>query len=152
MSQMYADTDLDDLQENDLSRIGVSLPSNLLNEFDKILNTRGYSSRSEGIRDAIRTYIRYHKWMAEVTGMRQGVITLVYDHHQRGLVAAITDIEHEFMGLIQASLHSHVSHTRCVEVLLVKGEAQDVKTVAERLMAQKGVETVKLTTIPLEGK
>jgi len=148
---MYADTDLDDLQENDLSRIGVSLPSNLLNEFDKILNTRGYSSRSEGIRDAIRTYIRYHKWMAEVTGMRQGVITLVYDHHQRGLVAAITDIEHEFMGLIQASLHSHVSHTRCVEVLLVKGEAQDVKTVAERLMAQKGVETVKLTTIPLEG-
>lgn len=89
--------------------------------------------------------------MAEVTGMRQGVITLVYDHHQRGLVAAITDIEHEFMGLIQASLHSHVSHTRCVEVLLVKGEAQDVKTVAERLMAQKGVETVKLTTIPLEG-
>ncbi|KAF5086231.1 nickel-responsive transcriptional regulator NikR [Methanospirillum sp. J.3.6.1-F.2.7.3] len=151
MSQMYADTDLDDLQENDLSRIGVSLPSNLLNEFDKILNTRGYSSRSEGIRDAIRTYIRYHKWMAEVTGMRQGVITLVYDHHQRGLVAAITDIEHEFMGLIQASLHSHVSHTRCVEVLLVKGEAQDVKTVAERLMAQKGVETVKLTTIPLEG-
>jgi CopG family nickel-responsive transcriptional regulator len=151
MSQMYADTDLDDLQENDLSRIGVSLPSNLLNEFDKILNTRGYSSRSEGIRDAIRTYILYHKWMAEVTGKRQGVITLVYDHHQRGLVAAITDIEHEFMGLIQASLHSHVSHTRCVEVLLVKGEAQDVKTVAERLMAQKGVETVKLTTIPLEG-
>lgn len=147
---MYSDTETDYLQDNDLSRIGVSLPSHLLNEFDKILNTRGYSSRSEGIRDAIRTYIRYHKWMAEVTGLRQGVITIVYDHHQRGLAGAITDIEHDCMNLIQASLHSHVSHTRCVEVLLVKGDAKDVKTVAERLMAQKGVETVKLTTIPLE--
>jgi len=89
--------------------------------------------------------------MADITGMRQGVITLVYDHHQRGLIASITDIQHDFMDLIQASLHSHVSHNRCVEVLLVKGDAKDVKAVAERLMAQKGVETVKLTTIPLEG-
>ncbi|MFH0966529.1 MAG: nickel-responsive transcriptional regulator NikR, partial [Methanobacteriota archaeon] len=134
-----------------LSRIGVSLPSNLLTSFDKILNTRGYSSRSEGIRDAIRSYIRYYKWMEDVTGERQGVITIVYDHHQRGLVAAITDIQHEYMGLIQVSLHSHVTHTRCVEVLLVRGDASKVKEVAERLMAQKGVETVKLTTIPIEG-
>lgn len=151
MSVSFADSDSDDQYEHDLSRIGVSLPSNLLQSFDQILKTRGYSSRSEGIRDAIRSYIRYHKWMADVTGPRQGVITLVYDHHQRGLVAAITDIQHDFMNLIQASLHSHVTHNRCVEVLLVKGDAQEVKGIAERLMAQKGVETVKLTTIPLEG-
>ena len=151
MEDSLADSDIDEVQENDLSRIGVSLPSNLLTSFDKILNTRGYSSRSEGIRDAIRSYIRYYKWMADMTGIRQGVITIVYDHHQRGLIAAITDIQHDYMELIQASLHSHVSHTRCVEVLLVRGDAKEVKEVAERLMEQKGVETVKLTTIPLEG-
>ena len=151
MTDPFSDTELDDVAEHDLSRIGVSLPANLLNSFDQILSTRGYSSRSEGIRDAIRSYIRYYKWMADLTGVRQGVITLVYDHHQRGLIAAITDIQHDYMDLIQVSLHSHVSHSRCVEVLLVKGDAKDVKAVAERLMAQKGVETVKLTTIPLEG-
>ncbi|MFH0967879.1 MAG: nickel-responsive transcriptional regulator NikR [Methanobacteriota archaeon] len=151
MPESFTDPDHDEVQEHDLSRIGVSLPSNLLNNFDKILNTRGYSSRSEGIRDAIRSYIRYYKWMADMTGIRQGVITIVYDHHQRGLIAAITDIQHDYMDLIQASLHSHVSHSRCVEVLLVKGDAKEVKEVAEKLMAQKGVETVKLTTIPLEG-
>ena len=151
MPDTLSDNDIDEYQEHDLSRIGVSLPSNLLNNFDQILNSRGYSSRSEGIRDAIRSYIRYYKWMADITGVRQGVITIVYDHHQRGLIAAITDIEHDYMDLIQASLHSHVSHSRCVEVLLVKGDAKEVKGVAERLMAQKGVETVKLTTIPLEG-
>lgn len=151
MSEPFIEQDPDEIMEHDLSRIGVSLPSNLLNSFDQILKTRGYSSRSEGIRDAIRSYIRYYKWMADMTGIRQGVITIVYDHHQRGLIAAITDIQHDYMNLIQASLHSHVSHTRCVEVLLVKGDAKEVKEVAERLMAQKGVETVKLTTIPLEG-
>lgn len=151
MCPSFADSDTDDQYEHDLSRIGVSLPSNLLQSFDQILKTRGYSSRSEGIRDAIRSYIRYHKWMADLSGPRQGVITLVYDHHQRGLVASITDIQHDYMELIQASLHSHVTHNRCVEILLVKGDAQQVKAIAERLMAQKGVETVKLTTIPLEG-
>ena len=151
MPDSFSENDHDETQEHDLSRIGVSLPANLLNSFDAILKTRGYSSRSEGIRDAIRSYIRYYKWMADMTGVRQGVITIVYDHHQRGLIAAITDIQHDYMELIQASLHSHVSHSRCVEVLLVKGDAKSVKEVAERLMAQKGVETVKLTTIPLEG-
>ena len=151
MFETDSDADVDGSQENDLSRIGVSLPANLLNSFDQILKTRGYSSRSEGIRDAIRSYIRYHKWMADMTGERQGVITIVYDHHQRGLVAAITDIQHDYSNLIQVSLHSHVTHTRCVEVLLARGDVNDVKKIAERLMAQKGVETVKLTTIPLEG-
>ena len=151
MSTVFTDSDQDNIHESDLSRIGVSLPSNLLLSFDQILKSRGYSSRSEGIRDAIRSYIRYYKWMADMSGERQGVITIVYDHHQRGLVAAITDIQHDYLGVIQASLHSHVSHTRCVEVLLVKGDAMEVKGIAERLMAQKGVEQVKLTTIPLEG-
>jgi CopG family nickel-responsive transcriptional regulator len=62
--------------EDDLSRIGISLPKNLLDRFDEILNYRGYSSRSEGIRDAIRTYITYYKWMADVKGLREGVITM----------------------------------------------------------------------------
>jgi CopG family nickel-responsive transcriptional regulator len=135
--------------DTELSRIGISLPKNLLDKFDDIITYRGYSSRSEGIRDAIRSYITYYKWMSDVTGERQGVITMIYDHDQRGLLTTLTDIQHEFMGLIQASLHSHVTHDRCLEIILVRGEGSDIKTLAERLMSQKGVESVKLTTIPL---
>ena len=82
--------------ENDLSRIGISLPKNLLDRFDEIINARGYSSWSEGIRDAIRTYITYYKWMADVKGEREGVITMVYDHDQRGLLTTITDVQHDY--------------------------------------------------------
>ncbi|PKL64619.1 MAG: nickel-responsive transcriptional regulator NikR [Methanomicrobiales archaeon HGW-Methanomicrobiales-3] len=136
--------------DDDLSRIGISLPKNLLDRFDEILNHRGYSSRSEGIRDAIRTYITYYKWMSDVKGEREGVITMVYDHEQRNLLSSITEIEHEYHDIIKASLHSHVTHDRCLEVILVHGEGTQLKELAEKLMSHKGVESVKLTTISIE--
>jgi len=95
--------------DTDLSRIGVSLPKSLLDKFDDILTLRGYSSRSEGIRDAIRSYISYYQWMSDVQGDRQGVITMVYDHEQRGLLQTLTDIQHDSMDVIQSNLHSHVN-------------------------------------------
>ncbi|MFA5394481.1 MAG: nickel-responsive transcriptional regulator NikR [Methanomicrobiales archaeon] len=137
--------------ESDLSRIGISLPKSLLDKFDEILEFRGYSSRSEGIRDAIRSYITYYKWMSDVTGERQGVITMVYDHEHRGLLQVLTDIQHDYLDVIQSSLHSHVSHEKCVEIILLRGDGAKIKDIAERLMSQKGVESVKLTTIPIEG-
>ncbi|MDD1690567.1 MAG: nickel-responsive transcriptional regulator NikR [Methanoregula sp.] len=136
--------------DDDLSRIGISLPKNLLDRFDEILNYRGYSSRSEGIRDAIRTYITYYKWMSDVKGAREGVITMVYDHEQRNLLSSITEIEHDYHEVIKASLHSHVTHERCLEVILVHGDGSQLKALAEKLMSHKGVESVKLTTIAIE--
>ncbi|HVP24597.1 MAG TPA: nickel-responsive transcriptional regulator NikR [Methanomicrobiales archaeon] len=133
--------------ETDLSRIGVSLPQKLLDQFNEILTIRGYSSRSEGIRDAIRAYITHYQWMSDVKGDRQGVITMVYDHHQKGLTQMLLDIQHDYAYVIQASLHSHITHDRCLEVILLRGEGSELKHVTERLMSQKGVESVKLTTI-----
>jgi CopG family nickel-responsive transcriptional regulator len=88
--------------------------------------------------------------MSDVKGEREGVITMVYDHDQRGLLVTLTDIQHEFHAIIKASLHSHVTHNRCLEVILVHGDGGVIKTFAERLMSQKGVESVKLTTIQVE--
>jgi CopG family nickel-responsive transcriptional regulator len=136
--------------DGELSRIGISLPKHLLEKFDDIITMRGYSSRSEGIRDAIRSYITHYQWMSDVKGERQGVITMTYDHDQRGLLQNILDIQHEYMTTIQATVHSHVTHDRCLEVILLRGEGTELKSVAERLMSQKGVESVKLTTIPLQ--
>jgi len=133
--------------EQDLARIGVSLPENLLERFDEIITKRGYSSRSEGIRDAIRGYIRYYAWMSEVEGERVGTISLVYDHNQRGLVNSLLDIEHEFSGMIRSSIHMHINHDMCLEVLMVRGEGRDVKAVTEKIMTLRGVKHVKLTTI-----
>ena len=135
------------MEPQDLSRIGVSLPENLLEKFDEIITKRGYSSRSEGIRDAIRGYIRYYDWMSEVQGERIGILSMTYDHSQRGLVTSLLDIEHEFSGITRSSVHVHISHDECMEVLILQGDGKEIKAVAEKIIALKGVKNVKLTTI-----
>lgn len=138
--------------EQELMRIGVSLPDNLLGRFDEIIKKRGYSSRSEGIRDAIRNYIIHYEWMNEVEGERIGVITLIYEHDQRGLVNNLTDIQHMYTGLIRSSVHVHLDHDNCMEIVMLQGEGKLVKEVAEKMMALKGVKHVKLATISLNTK
>ena len=130
-------------------RVGISLPEKLLNKFDEIILQRGYSSRSEGVRDAIRSYIVNFEWMSDVQGERVGVITIVYSHSQRGLEDNLTEIQHEFGALIQSSLHVHLDHDNCLEVVVLRGEGQDVRKAAERMMSLKGVKHVKLTTTSL---
>lgn len=130
-------------------RVGISLPENLLNKFDGIILQRGYSSRSEGVRDAIRSYIVNFEWMSDVHGDRVGVITIVYAHSQRGLEDNLTQIQHDFSGLIQSSLHVHLDHDNCLEVVVLRGEGQDVRKAAEMMMSLKGVKHVKLTTTSL---
>ena len=130
-------------------RIGVSLPEKLLGKFDEIILQRGYSSRSEGIRDAIRNYIVNYEWMNDVHGERVGVITIVYSHAQRGLEDNLTEIQHEYGGTIQSSLHVHLDQDNCLEVVVLRGEGQDVRKAAESMMALKGVKHVKLTTTSL---
>ena len=133
--------------EQDLMRIGVSLPDNLLGRFDEIIEKRGYSSRSEGVRDAIRNYIIHYEWMNEVEGDRIGIITLIYDHDQRGLVNNLTDLQHTYADMIRSSVHIHLDHDNCMEIVMVQGEGKKVKEVAEKMMALKGVKHVKLATV-----
>jgi CopG family nickel-responsive transcriptional regulator len=135
--------------DQELMRIGVSLPEKLLSRFDEIILKRGYSSRSEGIRDAIRNYIVHYEWMSDVQGERVGVITLVYAHSQRGLVDNLTEIQHESGSIIQSSLHIHLDHENCLEVIVLRGEGQDVRKAAEKMMSLKGVKHVKLSTTSL---
>ena len=130
-------------------RIGVSLPENLLSKFDEIILKRGYSSRSEGIRDSIRSYIVHYEWMSDVQGDRVGVITIVYSHAQRNLESNLTEIQHEFSSIIQSSMHVHLDHDNCLEVVVLRGDGKDVRTAAEKMMALKGVKHVKLTTTSL---
>lgn len=137
--------------EQELMRIGVSLPENLLTKFDGIIEKRGYSSRSEGIRDAIRSYITYYEWMNDVKGRRIATITLIYEHTKRGLANSLTDIQHDYADLIKTSIHIHLDHDNCLEVIILDGDGQDVTAIAERLMSLKGVKYVKLnTTQPTE--
>jgi CopG family nickel-responsive transcriptional regulator len=133
-------------EERGLTRIGVSLPSNLLSKFDKIIRGRGYSSRSEGIRDAIRAYIVEYEWMERETGEEIGTITYIYDHNQRGLGDELTEVQHHYIDMIRTATHIHLDDENCFEIIVLKGDAKMIKGLAEKIMSLKGVKHLKLTT------
>ena len=102
-----------------MMRISMSLPKKLLAEFDEVLKDRGYQSRSKGIRDALSDYILRYQWMNEMEGQRVGVITIIYDHHFTGVMESLADIQHDYRQEINASMHIHMTHKYCMEVIVV---------------------------------
>jgi len=125
----------------------MTLPRNLLNQLDEVSRSIGYKKRSKAIRDSINAFIFDYKSLRGKKGKRAGTITFVYEHERPKISDLLTDIQHNFSRLIDAALHVHLNETRCLEVLAVRGESQDIRKLAEALMSLKGVETLKATLI-----
>ncbi|WP_456468255.1 nickel-responsive transcriptional regulator NikR [Archaeoglobus sp.] len=132
--------------EEGITRIGVSLPKNLLDEFDRIISTRGYSSRSEAIRDAIRNYISEYRWLESEKGEVVGVMVVVYDHNVKGVSDIIIDLQHDYNDVVTSSTHIHLNKDQCLELILVKGKMDKIRGLVDRLSATRGVLNVKLIT------
>ncbi len=130
---------------SELSRIGVAIDRNLLRQFDRHIGHRGYTNRSEAFRDLIRDELVQTTWESRDQEVI-GTITLAYDHHVHLLNEKLTDVQHRFHKNILSTLHVHLDHDHCLEVLVVRGKAAQVKRVADTLISIKGVKHGKLTT------
>ncbi len=129
---------------SELSRIGVAIDSDLLEKFDRLIAVRGYTNRSEAFRDLIRDELVEKSWESPESRV-VGTVTIVYDHHVRLLNEKLTDLQHEFFHHILSTLHVHLDHDNCLEVLVVKGKAADVRKIADTLISTKGVKHGRLT-------
>src|SRR5258708_17081006 len=109
-----------------LSRIGVAIDSDLLDKFDRLIEQRGYTNRYEAFRDRIRDELVEKTWESP-EGQVVGTVTLVYDHHVRMLSERLTDIQHDFHRSILSTLHVHLDHDHCLEVLVVRGRSAEVR-------------------------
>lgn len=127
-----------------LSRIGVAIDSGLLEKFDRLIKQRGYTNRSEAFRDMIRDELVEKSWESPESHV-VGTVTLVYDHHVRRLSEKLTDIQHDYHHSILSTLHVHLDHDHCLEVLVVRGKAAAVRAVADALISAKGVKHGRLT-------
>lgn len=121
-----------------LTRFGVSLDEELLEPFDALCAVKGYSNRSEAIRDLIRKALVAEEWH-QADGQGAGTQTLVYDHHKNDLARRLTQMQHDEHDIIIATLHVHLDHHNCLEVLILKGEAARVRALADKLISCKGV-------------
>lgn len=127
----------------DLVRFGISIDQQLLERFDRLLEQKGYVNRSEAIRDLVRSALVEEKWEG---GEEEtvGTVTLVYNHHVRDLSDKLTEQQHSHCNEIISALHIHLDQHNCLEVLVVRGKARDVKKIADELIGVKGVKHGKL--------
>lgn len=125
-------------------RFGVSLDSELLEKFDALCAKRGNPSRSEAIRDLIRQELIREEWENE-TQSSAATLTLVFDHHRSDLAQKLTELQHESHESIIASMHVHLDHDNCLEVLVLMGPAAKLRALADKLTAVKGVKHGELS-------
>ena len=124
-------------------RFGVSLEKELLDMLDWYVNDNKFTNRSQAIRHLINNNTVTKKW--ESNDLVAGSITLVYDHHKRDLLNNLTDVQHDYHDIILSSMHFHLEHDTCMEIIAVKGKANVLSQLAEKLIAIKGIHHGQLT-------
>jgi CopG family nickel-responsive transcriptional regulator len=119
-------------------RFGVSIDERLLDRFDALIAEKAYVNRSEALRDLIRASLVDEQWSvgdAEAVG----TVTLVYDHHSRDLADKLTEHQHTHHREIVSVLHVHLDADHCLEVVVLRGVAREIKRIADGLIGTKGV-------------
>lgn len=129
----------------ELVRFSVAVPDDMLNDFDALIARRGEArNRSEAIRDLMRAALvrdRARTPMAQVIGS----LTMIYDHHVTDLARRLGDIQHEYTDEIVSTMHVHLDHHNCLEILAVKGTGARVYELADKLLGMRGVLHGELT-------
>lgn len=134
---------------SNLVRFGVSIEQDLLENFDRLINERGYATRSEAIRDLIREALIQQKIELQTETKALGSLTLVYDHHARNLAHEMGAIQHDFHENILSVMHLHVSHDDCLEIIALSGIVSRIVELANNLLSLKGIKNGKLfLTLP----
>jgi CopG family nickel-responsive transcriptional regulator len=128
-----------------IERVGISLEASLLKQFDKLIEQKGYSNRSEAIRDLIRDALVQRRWSeSDGSEERVAVAALVYDHDSSSLAQKLAHIQHENHRAVVSALHIHMDPHNCLEVLVLRGRGREVVRMGEGLVSTKGVKYGKL--------
>jgi CopG family nickel-responsive transcriptional regulator len=126
----------------EVSRTGVSLEQELLDQFDGLISRRGYKNRSEALRDLIREAL-----LSEAVDANQpvvGTLTLIYDHHLPNLSQKLTETQHLAHDMVLAATHVHLDELYCLEVIIMKGRSKEIRAMADGMLSLRGVKHGKL--------
>ena len=128
-------------------RVGVTFPPELLKDLDEIIDDIGYESRSKAIQDAVTSFVTEQKLLKKQKGKKAGVLVMVYDHDVKGLEDELIEAQHHHRNVINSVLHVHLSEQECLEAVAVKGDAEDIRKLAQELATRKGVKQVRSTIV-----
>ena len=132
---------------SDLVRFSVSMPETLLQKLDEYADRRGTNTnRSEVLRDLVREKL-VDEGMEAPDEEVVGSITMVYNHHTPGLAARLDKIQHRHHTEIVSTMHVHLDHENCLEIIAVRGQGRIVANMADCMLGLKGVRHGQLTCV-----
>lgn len=133
-----------------MQRLTISLSDDLAEAFDELMRGRGYTSRSEAIRDLLRRELGEQGLISGSTKQCVAVLSYVFDHHERQLSSRLTSLQHDHHDLAIATMHAHVSHEDCIETVILRGKTNEVEDFANSIIAETGVRHGHVQLIPVE--
>jgi len=128
-------------------RFSVSLPPTLVKEFDGAWRSMGYENRSKAVHDAMRTFISEFRWTQGEMEHVAGAILVLYYLDKPNLLEKIMSAQHKFRSIISSTTHIHLEEDKCLEIIAVNGRVSEIKSLAQELMAKKGVKQVKIAVV-----
>ncbi len=135
-----------------MSRFTISLDNQLSVQFDELIQSRGYTNRSEAVRDMIRKQLETEHLKSESNGDCVASLCYIYNHHENDLANRITSVHHSHHNLTLSCMHVHMDHFNCFEVVILRGTVHNVTNFADQVIATRGVRHGKLFMVPVENK
>jgi len=135
-----------------MERFTMSLEDDLAKQFDEFIKDKGYSNRSEAMRDIIRDKLEHSRLHEDNSKNGNCVANLsyVYNHHESDLASKIVAAHHVHHDLTISTLHVHLDHDNCLETVILKGGVTDVRTFSDTIKAVRGVRHGHLHMVPVE--
>ena len=130
-----------------VTRFSVSLPPSLVEKLDEVWKSMQYENRSKAVHDAVRSFITEFEWMQKDSGRITGAVLVLYYLDKPGLLDEITKAQHQFKNVISSTLHVHLEDNKCLEIIAVEGSVQEIRNLAQVIMAKRGVKQVKVAAI-----
>ncbi len=133
-----------------MDRFTISLDANLASAFDDLIRSRGYATRSEAVRDVLRTHLQHNREQQDSKGACVANLSYVYNHHERELAERLAGIQHAHHDLTISTMHAHLDHDQCLETVMLRGTVQQVRNLAQEIMAERGVRHGQLNLVSVE--
>jgi len=134
-----------------MERITMSIDEALAKAFDQLISVRGYTSRSEAMRDLLRREVEGHRQGRDPKTYCVASLSYVYDHHARNLAERLTEAQHAHHDLVTATMHVHLDHVHCMENVMLKGPTAAVRAFADHILAERGVRHGQVNIITVEA-
>ncbi len=129
--------------------ISISLTTDLLNRLDELVQEKGYSSRSEAIRDAVRQYLSDQDLSRFTRGRITATVTVISEHEKHDIDEKLTRLRHEHDNIVTGNMHMHLGKRHCLEVFITEGESDDIMDFIGRIRALKDIQQVRFTITPI---